>query len=136
MSEQNAESKDDKPCADPAIRVVLMPKDTNAHGTIFGGVILSHIDIAAAIEARKHTLKMIVTKAMNEVIFVAPVFVGDIVSFYTELVRIGRTSITVKVIVEADRIKMPGERARVTEAEVTYVAIDENRRPIPVRDQA
>jgi acyl-CoA thioesterase YciA len=122
--------------ADPAIRVVLMPKDTNAHGTIFGGVILSYIDIAAAIEARKHTSKKIVTKAMHEVVFMAPVFVGDIVSFYTELVRIGRTSITVKVLVEADRALHPGERARVTEAEVAYVAVDENRRPIPVRDEA
>ena len=119
---------------DPAIRVVLMPKDTNAHGTIFGGVILSYIDIAAAIEARKHTLKKIVTKAMHEVVFVAPVFVGDLVSFYTDLVRIGRTSITVKVIVEADRISNPSQRALVTEAEVVYVAVDENRRPIPVRD--
>jgi acyl-CoA thioesterase YciA len=122
--------------SDPAIRVVLMPRDTNAHGTIFGGVILSYIDIAAANEVRKHTSKRIVTKAMHEVVFVAPVFVGDIVSFYTELVRIGRTSITVKVIVEAERIHQPGEIARVTEAEVVYVAIDENRRPIPLRDQA
>ena len=125
-----------KHVAEPAIRVVLMPKDTNAHGTIFGGVILSYIDIAAAIEVRKHTLKKIVTKAMHEVVFVAPVFVGDIVSFYTELVRIGRTSITIKVMVEADRIMQPGERTRVTEAEVVYVAIDDNRRPIPIRDEA
>jgi acyl-CoA thioesterase YciA len=122
----------DKSFADPAIRVVLMPKDTNAHGTIFGGVILSYIDIAAAIEARKHTPRIIVTKAMHEVVFVAPVFVGDIVSFYTELVRIGRTSITVKVLVEADRASHPGNLARVTEAEVVYVAVDENRRPVPV----
>jgi acyl-CoA thioesterase YciA len=125
-----------KPFADPAIRVVLMPKDTNAHGTIFGGVILSYIDIAAAIEARKHTVKKIVTKAMHEVVFVAPVFVGDIVSFYTEFVRIGRTSITIRVMVEADRARHPGECARVTEAEVVYVAVDENRRPIPVREEA
>ena len=121
---------------EPAIRVVLMPKDTNAHGTIFGGVILSYIDIAAAIEVRKHTLKKIVTKAMREVIFVAPVFVGDLVSFYTELVRIGRTSITIKVRVEADRISSPGARVRVTEAEVVYVAIDEQRRPVRIRDEA
>src|SRR5213593_1911774 len=93
--------------SEPAIRVVLMPKDTNAHGTIFGGVILSYIDIAAAIEVRKHTPKKIVTKAMHEVVFVAPVFVGDIVSFYTSLVRIGRTSITVKVVVEAERVSHP-----------------------------
>ncbi len=126
----------DKSFADPAIRVVLMPKDTNAHGTIFGGVILSYIDIAAAIEARKHTLRKIVTKAMHEVVFVAPVFVGDIVSFYTELVRIGRTSITVKVLVEADRASHPGDLVRVTEAEVVYVAVDENRRPVPVDAEA
>ncbi|MFY9554171.1 MAG: acyl-CoA thioesterase [Blastocatellia bacterium] len=111
-----------------------MPKDTNAHGTIFGGVILSYIDIAAAIEVRKHTPKNIVTKAMHEVVFVAPVFVGDLVSFYTELIRIGRTSITIKVTVEADRVLHPGERAKVTEAEVVYVAVDENRRPIPIRE--
>lgn len=123
-----------KPFTDPAIRVVLMPKDTNAHGTIFGGVILSHIDIAAAIEVRKYTPKKIVTKAMHEVVFVAPVFVGDIVSFYTSLVKIGRTSITVKVVVEAERVNYPNERALVTEAEVVYVAIDEERKPIPIRD--
>ena len=123
------------PGQEPVIRVVLMPKDTNAHGTIFGGVILSYIDLAAAIEVRRHTLKKIVTKAMREVAFVAPVFVGDLVSFYTELVGIGRTSITVKVIVEADRVSNPGERVRVTEAEVIYVAIDDERRPVPIRDE-
>jgi len=117
----------------PAIRVVLMPKDTNANGTIFGGVILSYIDIAAAVEVRKHTSKTIVTKSMHEVVFVAPVFVGDIVSFYTNLVRIGNTSITVRVVVEAERIEHPGTIARVTEAEVIYVAVDANRRPIPIR---
>jgi acyl-CoA thioesterase YciA len=127
------EIKSQRSGTDPAIRVVLMPKDTNAHGTIFGGVILSYIDIAAAIEVRKHTPKKIVTKAMHEVVFVAPVFVGDIVSFYTELVRIGHTSITVRVIVEAERVNNPAEVARVTEAEVVYVAIDDNRRPIPIK---
>ena len=136
MTDSQKIAASDRPFADPAIRVVLMPKDTNAHGTIFGGVILSYIDIAAAIEVRKHTSKQIVTKAMHEVVFVAPVFVGDIVSFYTELVRIGRTSITIKVLVEADRVKLPSERARVTEAEVVYVAVDGNRRPIPIRDEA
>src|SRR3712207_6662240 len=122
--------------SDPAIRVVLMPKDTNAHATIFGGGILSYLDIAAAIGVRKHPLKKIVTKAMHEVVLVAPVHVGDLVSFYTELVRIGRTSITIKVLVEADRVRQPGERVVVTEAEVVYVAIDENRRPVPIRDEA
>ncbi len=134
MSEQVSEGPPYDPCGDPAIRVVLMPKDTNAHGTIFGGVILSYIDLAAAIEVRKHTRKKFVTVAMHEVVFVAPVFVGDLVSFYTELVRIGRTSITTKVIVEADRVSSPGSRVRVTEAVVVYVAVDDNRKPTPVRD--
>ena len=135
MSESKTGFEYDKPGPEPSIRIVLMPKDTNAHGTIFGGVILSYIDIAAAIEVRKHTLKKIVTKAMHEVIFVAPVFVGDLVSCYTELVRIGRTSITIKVTVEADRVGKPGNRVRVTEAEVVYVAIDEDRHPVPIRDE-
>jgi acyl-CoA thioesterase YciA len=135
MSESKTGFEYSTPGPEPAIRVVLMPKDTNAHGTIFGGVILSYIDIAAAIEVRKHTLKKIVTKAMREVIFVAPVFVGDLVSCYTELVRVGRTSITIKVTVEADRVSNPGQRVRVTEAEVVYVAIDDDRRPVRIRDE-
>lgn len=110
-----------------------MPKDTNPAGTIFGGVILSYIDIAAAIEVRKHTTKAVVTKAMHEVEFVQPVFVGDLVSFYTQLIRIGTTSVTVRVVVEAQRVKLPRENVRVTEAEVIYVAVDENRNPVPVK---
>ncbi|HET9532945.1 MAG TPA: acyl-CoA thioesterase [Blastocatellia bacterium] len=132
MSESKTDADKQSPYLDPAIRVVLMPKDTNAHGTIFGGVILSYIDLAGAIEVRKHTLKPIVTVAMHEVVFVAPVFVGDLVSFYTDLVRIGRTSITVRVIVEADRVRRSGEKVRVTEAEVVYVAVDENRKPVAI----
>ena len=132
---ENSRNDSIAPCpADPAIRVVLMPKDTNAHGTIFGGIILSHIDLAGAVEARKHTRKKFVTVAMREVKFVAPVFVGETVSFYAQLVRIGTTSITVNVTVEADRVEPPGTPVRVTEAEVVYVAIDEQRNPIPIRD--
>ena len=81
----------------PAIRVLLLPKDTNAYGTIFGGVILAHIDLASAIEARKVAAHRFVTKAMREVEFHEPVYVGDIVDFYTETVRVGRTSVTVRV---------------------------------------
>ena len=87
----------------PAIKLLLLPKDTNAYGTIFGGVILSHIDLASAVEARKSGNHRYVTKAMREVEFHQPVFLGDIVSFYTETVRVGRTSITVRVVVEAER---------------------------------
>ena len=117
----------------PAIRVTLLPRDTNPNGTIFGGVILSHIDLASAVEARKIAARRYVTKAMREVEFHAPVFLGDIVNFFTETVRVGRTSITVKVVVEAERWGAgSGERVKVTEAEVVLVAVDEGGQPRPV----
>src|SRR3954468_14199775 len=87
----------------PAIRVMLMPKDTNALGTIFGGIILSYIDQAGAVEAHRHAPVGLVTVAIPEVVFHAPVFVGDLVSFFPETLRVGRTSITTKVTVEAER---------------------------------
>jgi acyl-CoA thioesterase YciA len=129
---------------DPTIRVLLLPKDTNAYGTIFGGVILSHIDLASAIEARRAGPHRFVTKAMREVEFHQPVLVGDIVSFFTETARIGRTSVTVRVLVEAERWgplpghpAQPGQGARikVTEAEVVFVAVDAEGRPVPVRPE-
>ena len=111
---------------DPAIRIVLLPRDTNSQGTIFGGVILSYIDMAGAIEAHRHTgMDRFVTVAMREVIFHQPVFVGDLVSFYSETIRVGNTSITVRVVVEAERYGGAKEKLRVTEAEVIYVAVDE-----------
>jgi acyl-CoA thioesterase YciA len=117
----------------PAIKIMLLPKDTNALGTIFGGVIASHIDLASAVEARKAAPHRYVTKAMREVEFHEPVFVGDIVSFYTETARIGRTSITVRVLVESERWGSGmGERVKVTEAEVVLVAVDASGKPIPV----
>ncbi|HEY0319716.1 MAG TPA: hotdog domain-containing protein [Pyrinomonadaceae bacterium] len=118
---------------DPAIRITLMPRDTNPQGTIFGGIILSYIDMAGAIEAHRHTkLERFVTVAMREVIFHKPVFVGDLVSFYAETVRIGTTSITVRVVVEAERYGGTSDRIRVTEAEVIYVAVDANRRKMRI----
>ncbi len=118
----------------PAIKVLLLPKDTNALGTIFGGVILSHIDLASAVEARKAGSHRYVTKAIHAVEFHAPVFLGDIVNFFTETTRIGRTSITVKVSVEAERWGAgAGERVQVTEAEVVLVAVDQNGQPRPIR---
>src|SRR5262245_10220406 len=110
--------------SDPAIRIAMLPRDTNSQGTIFGGVILSYIDMAGAIEAHRHTgMDRFVTVAMREVIFHAPVFVGDLVSFYSEIVKVGTTSITTRVIVESERYGAT-ERVRVTEAEVVYVAVD------------
>jgi acyl-CoA thioesterase YciA len=117
----------------PAIKLLLLPKDTNAMGTIFGGVILSHIDLASAVEARKLAARRYVTKAMREVEFHQPVFLGDIVSFYTETLRVGRTSITVRVSVEAERWGAGhGERVKVTEAEVVLVAVDDSGKPTPI----
>lgn len=113
---------------DPAIRITLLPRDTNSAGTIFGGVILSYIDMAGAIEAHRRTrMSRFVTVAMREVIFHKPVFVGDLVSFYAETVSVGNTSITIRVIVETERVSASVEQVRVTEAEVVYVAVDENR---------
>lgn len=121
----------------PAIKVLLMPKDTNPMGTIFGGVILSHIDIASAVEARKVAPHRYVTRAMREVEFHEPVFVGDLVNFFTETLRIGRTSVTVHVVVEAERWSSgSGERVKVTEAEVVLVATDDAGRPVPVLPEA
>jgi acyl-CoA thioesterase YciA len=117
---------------DPTLRVTLMPRDTNRHGTIFGGVILSHIDQAGAIEARRscgpHNF---VTVALDHVVFHKPVFVGDVVSLYAETIKIGRTSVTTRVIVEATRADNQ-ESVRVTEADVVYVAVDESWKPVPV----
>lgn len=119
---------------DPAIRVILLPRDTNAQGSIFGGVILSHLDLAGVVEARKHADKRFVTVAMKEVEFKEPVFVGDSLSFYTETKRLGKTSVTVSVEVEAQRWRDPKKHVVVTSAEVTYVAVDEQGRPTPVKD--
>jgi len=115
-----------------AIRVIMMPRDTNAFGTIFGGIILSYIDQAGAVEARRTSNQTFVTVAMHEVVFHAPVFVGDLVTFYTETVRVGRTSITVKVTVEACGREGSGDNRLVTEADVVYVAVDQSRHPVPV----
>jgi acyl-CoA thioesterase YciA len=114
-----------------AIRVLMMPRDTNHHGTIFGGVILSYIDQAGAVGAIRRGCRQVVTVAMDQVIFHHPVQVGDLVSFYTEIVKVGRTSLKTLVTVEATRRK-DGEVVAVTEAEVTYVNIDPEGHPIPV----
>jgi len=116
------------------IRVVMMPRDTNSAGTIFGGVILGHLDLAGAMEAmRRFPDRRFVTVALKEVVFRSPVFVGDLVSFYTETVSVGRTSVRTRVVVEAERFGGDGARVLVTEAEAVYVAVDETRSPIPIR---
>src|SRR3979409_35160 len=115
--------------SDPAIRIAMLPRDTNAQGTIFGGVILSYIDMAGAIEAHRHTgMGRFVTVAMHEVIFPAPVFAAALVSFYAETLKMGTTSITVRVVVEAERYGGPSELVQVTQAEVIYVAVDKEQK--------
>lgn len=122
-----------------AIKAAMMPRDTNPHGTIFGGVILSYIDQAGAVGARHEMRRAgwpdhrIVTVAMKSVEFHEPVFVGDIVSFWTQAVRVGNTSITMRVTVETER---DGKVQKLTQAEVTYVAVelvDGMPRPVPIR---
>ena len=112
----------------------MMPRDTNAHGTIFGGVLLSYIDQAGAIEAARQVCQKIVTVAMNGVVFHQPVYVGDVVSFITSVKRLGRTSITVAVEVFSTRMMGPSiEEVKVTEAELTFVAIDDKGQPTPLK---
>jgi acyl-CoA thioesterase YciA len=126
MTESNSYSN-------PAIRITLLPRDTNPQGTIFGGIILSYIDIAGAVEAHRHTgIERFVTVAMREVVFHQPVYVGDLVSFYAQTKSIGTTSITIHVVVEAERYGGTSERIKVTEAEVVYVAMDANRRKMMI----
>jgi acyl-CoA thioesterase YciA len=114
----------------PVLRIVPMPADTNAHGTIFGGWVMAQVDIAGSIPAWERAQGPVVTVAVNSFVFKEPVFVGDIVSFYAEVIRVGRTSITVDVEVFANRGRTgTREMVKVTEAQLTYVAVDERRRP-------
>ncbi len=116
----------------PSIRQVMMPRDTNAVGTIFGGVILSHIDLAAATEAHLYHPGKLVTVSFDQVEFKQPVFVGDLVSFFTDTLRVGRTSITVGVSVWAQRARNRDQLVHVTEGRVTLVAVDEQLKPTPI----
>jgi len=117
----------------PVLRIVPMPADTNAHGTIFGGWVMSQVDVAGSVAAWERAQGRIVTVAVNSFVFREPVFVGDLVSFYARVLKVGRTSITVDVEVFAER-RREGKKqvVRVTEAQLTYVAVDEQRRPRPV----
>jgi acyl-CoA thioesterase YciA len=124
------------PASEPAIRVVMMPRDTNAEGTIFGGVLLSYIDQASYVEAKRQAHHKYVTVAMNGVEFKQPVFVGDVVSFYARTTRIGRSSIHIKVEVMADRLREEGMSVKVTEADVVFVAVDDQCRPVAIRPQS
>lgn len=115
-----------------ALRVVTMPRDTNQYGTIFGGVILSYIDQAGFVQARRHGAHRWVTAALDRVEFKAPVHLGDVVNFYARTERCGTKSVTVAVEVEAERYT-DGTVVPVTAATLTMVAVDEHGRPIPFR---
>ena len=131
--EQEEQEKAAERLRNAAIRITMMPRDTNAHGTIFGGIILSYIDVAGGVEAVRHTAHdRFVTVAMKEIIFHEPVYVGDLVSFYATTTKVGNTSITIKVVVEAERFGSHGQSVRVTEAEVVYVAVNQNREKVKI----
>jgi acyl-CoA thioesterase YciA len=113
----------------PVLRIVPMPADTNAHGTIFGGWVMAQVDIAGSIPAWDRAQGPVVTVAVNSFVFKEPVFVGDVVSFYARVLKVGRTSITVDVEVFAQRRSATREAVKVTEAQLTYVAVDDRRQP-------
>jgi acyl-CoA thioesterase YciA len=114
---------------EPTLRVVPMPADANHAGDIFGGWIMAQVDIAGSIPAARLAQGRVATVAVNSFVFKKPVFVGDVVSFYAEVVRVGRTSITVNVEVYAERRPEREQSVKVTEATLTYVAVDGERRP-------
>lgn len=117
----------------PVLRIIPMPADTNAHGTIFGGWVMAQVDLAGSVPAYERAQGPIVTVAVNSFLFKEPVFVGDLVSFYARVVKVGRTSITVDVEVFAQRGRDGRTDAvKVTEAQLTYVAIDDQRHPRPI----
>ncbi len=113
----------------PELRVVPMPADTNADGDVFGGWIMAQVDLAGALPAMRRAQGRVATVAVNSFIFKQPVFVGDVLSLYADVARVGRTSITVFVEVYAQRNRLTGEVVKVTEATLTYVATDDQRRP-------
>jgi acyl-CoA thioesterase YciA len=117
------------PDKEPVLRVVPMPHDTNQHGDIFGGWIMSQVDIAGGVIAARHTRGRVATVAVNSFAFKQPVFVGDLVTFFGEVTRIGRTSITIDIEVYAQRNPRDQVTVKVTEATLTFVAVGADRRP-------
>ena len=115
----------------PALRVMPMPADANQNGDIFGGWIMAQVDIAGGTVAGRTARGRVATVAVKEFTFKQPVQIGDLLSFYVDLVRIGRTSITVQVEVYAERFRAQGQFVKVTEASLTYVAIDDAGKPRP-----
>lgn len=120
------------PQKSPALRVVPQPSDANVHGDVFGGWIMSQVDIAGSIPASRRANGRVATVAVNSFVFKQPVFVGDLLSFYADIVKTGTTSVTVEVEVYAQRMRLAEEVVKVTEATLTYVATGADRRPRPL----
>jgi acyl-CoA thioesterase YciA len=114
------------------LKVIPMPADCNANGDIFGGWVMAQVDLAGSVLPARRAQGRMATVAVNEFIFKQPVRIGDLLSFYSEITRVGRTSITVRVEVYAERMRSQGAYTKVTEAQLTYVAIDENGKPRPL----
>ena len=117
---------------DLVLKVIPMPADCNANGDIFGGWVMAQVDLAGAVLPARRVRGRMVTVAVNEFIFKQAVKVGDILSFFSRIVRVGRTSVTVKVEVFAERFQLQGQYIKVTEANLTYVAVDDQGKPRPV----
>jgi acyl-CoA thioesterase YciA len=117
------------PAGMPTLRVMPMPSDANVHGDVFGGWIMSQVDIAGAIPAARRANGRVATIAVNSFLFKQPVFVGDLLSFYAQIVKVGNTSITIEVEVYAERNRLQASTVKVTEATLTYVATGEDRKP-------
>ncbi|RJG02248.1 acyl-CoA thioesterase [Noviherbaspirillum sedimenti] len=120
----------------PELRVLPMPADANIHGDVFGGWIMAQVDIAGSLPAARRANGRVATIAVNSFLFKHPVFIGDVLTFYADIVKVGKTSITVNVEVYAERNRLQAETVKVTEATLTYVATDEERKPrtLPVLD--
>ncbi|WP_343585324.1 acyl-CoA thioesterase [Herbaspirillum sp.] len=116
----------------PQLRVMPMPADANVYGDVFGGWIMAQVDVAGSLPATRRANGRVATIAVNSFLFKNPVFVGDLLSFYADIVKVGNTSITVNVEVYAERNRLQTEIVKVTEATLTYVATDENRKPRPL----
>jgi len=140
MSEPHAQpASDDSTLPDkiPQLRVVPMPADANVHGDVFGGWIMAQVDIAGSLPATRRANGRVATVAVNSFVFKHPVFVGDLLSFYADVIKVGTTSITVSVEVYAERNRLQAETVKVTHATLTYVATDDQRRPrlLPILDE-
>lgn len=132
MSQNSSESVQLPLNKELVLKVIPMPADANGNGDIFGGWVMAQVDLAGAVLPARHTNGRMATVAVNQFIFKQPVKMGDILSFFAEITRIGRTSVTVQVEVYAERFKAQGQYVKVTEAQLTYVAIDKNGKPRPL----